>query len=98
MEKEFYKRAKDEKWLDSIMSHCILDEDINSGAKSILDYLLCHHTVMTEQIMHLHELGVMPNIMDEFEISATLHEAHIGISQWREIVKCIKTYLGLEKI
>jgi predicted TIM-barrel fold metal-dependent hydrolase len=50
---------------------------------------------MTEQI--LHELGVRPNIMNEFEIAATLHEAQIGISQCREIVKCLKTNLGLEK-
>jgi hypothetical protein len=30
-------------------------------------------------------------IMDEFEIAATLHEARIGSSQWREIIMtCLK--------
>jgi hypothetical protein len=78
------------------MSNCILDGDIISGAKCIIDYMLCCHNAMTEQ--KLHELGVVPNIMNEFEIAATLHDARIGISQWRDIVKCLKTYLGLEKI
>ena len=82
-EKEFYNRANDEKWLDNMMSNCILDGGISSGATCVIDYLLCHHSAITEQI--LHELGVTPNVMNEFEISA--HETRIGFSQWREIVK-----------
>lgn len=53
------------------------------------------HNVMTELI--LNKLGVMSNIMDKVEIAATLHEACIGNSQWRKIVKFLETYLWFEK-
>jgi len=67
------------------MSNCILDRDISIRAKRIIDYLLHCHSAVTEQI--LHELGVTSNALNEFEITATLHEAMIGISQWRVLVR-----------
>lgn len=64
------------------MSNFILNEYISRGEKCIFDYILCHYNAMIEQV--LHELSVIPNIRNDFEIIATLHEAQTDISQWRE--------------
>ena len=73
-----------------------MNGDISSEAKFIIDYLLHHHSEITEQIIH--ELGVTSNIISEFDSAGTLHEARVVISWWREIMKCLKTYLNLDKL
>lgn len=47
---------------------------------------------MTEQT--LYEPGLMPNVINKSEIAATLHEAQVEISLWREKVKYQKHILG----
>ena len=70
-------------------SDLMLDWDISSGAKHLPCYFLCHYTVMSEEL--LHELGVMPDEIDEIRHASIFHETRIVINQCREIVKCLKT-------
>jgi len=70
--------------------------EVKDGPQCFMEYLLGRRVGTTHD--EVQELGVMPSIMNEYQIAATLAQAKIGIAQWREIVKCLKSYMGLEKI
>jgi predicted component of type VI protein secretion system len=58
--------------------------------------LMQRHEKATQEV--LRNLGVTPKVMDEFDIAALLEASGIGISKWREVVKCLKTYMQLDTI
>ena len=70
--------------------------DIHDGFEYILDHMLRHYEDETRAT--LQSLGISPKVMNAHEIAATLTEAKINITQWREIVKCLKSYMGLKKV
>ena len=44
------------------------------------------------------EAGVIPSILDSFEVAALMEKANSGVGQRREVVKCLKTFQGLKTI
>ena len=94
--RDFHRRAKDDNWVENLLSSIISQGEIHYGFECILDHMLRHYEDETRAT--LQSLGISPKIMNEYEIAATLTEARINITQWREIVKCLKSYMGLKKV
>ena len=94
-EHDFYQKAKEQKWIEKVMTQCVSTGEVKDGTQCFMEYLLRRHVGTTHDA--LQELGVMPSIMNEYQIAATLAQAKIGIGQWREIVKCLKSYSGIGK-
>ena len=64
---------------------------------SILGYLLDHHKEDTLDV--LREERLIPKIMNEYQIAATMDYAKVCQTHWKKIVHCLKTFqdtLGLE--
>lgn len=89
-EHDFYQKAKEQKWIEKIMEKCVSTATIKDGTQYLIEYLVLRRHVDTTHNA-LQELGVMPSIMNEYQIAATLAQTKIGIRQWREVVKCLKT-------
>ena len=94
--RDFHRRTKDDRWVENLLSNVISDGNIHDGFECILDYMLRHYEVETRET--LQSLGISPKIMNAHEIAATLKESKITITQWRELVKCLKSYMGLKKV
>ena len=95
-EEKFYKRAVNNRWLETVAQSCTTDGSIRSGILSMFNYFFRRHRLDIEQA--LDDNGLLPKVMSEFEVLATMLHGRIGISQWRNIVQCLKTYLGLERV
>jgi hypothetical protein len=93
-EDAFYDKAKG--WLDDLLSSCTTANDTSVGVKCIMEYLLKRHRRHSETV--LRQNGLMPKVMNEFEVAATMKHAGIGYQVWRSIVQSLKGFLGLEKV
>ena len=84
-------------WIEDMLEKCIdPSNDDDDAVDSMIDYLLRRHEDKTRNA--LVEAGVIPSILDPFEVAALMDKANLGVSQWREVVKCLKTFQGLKTI
>jgi hypothetical protein len=94
---DFYKVATRTGWIEDMLEKCIdPSNDDDDAVDSMIDYLLRRHEDKTRNA--LVEAGVIPSILDPFEVAALMDKANLGVSQWREVVKCLKTFQGLKTI
>jgi len=93
----FYKLAARTGWIEDMLTACIdPSNDDDNAVRSVIDYLLRRHKVETRDA--LVDAGVIPSILDSFEVAALMDRANLGVGQWREVVKCLKTFQGLDTI
>lgn len=92
---EFQRKACRLNWIEEIFQKSLDEGSEEDAMKAMLDYLVTRHPDLTKE--RLRELGLTPKRINEYEIAATISASNIGITQWREIVKCFKTYLDMEK-
>ena len=93
----FYKLAARTGWIEDMLTACIdPSNDDDNAVRSVIDYLLRRHEVETRDA--LADAGVIPRILDSFEVAALMDRANLGVGQWREVVKCLKTFQGLDTI
>ena len=92
-DEQFLRRAKNTRWIESSLQASLPNVSLDEGIGCLLDYLLTKHGDVTRE--KLRDLGVLPKKMNAYEMAATMKESKIGISQWRSLVKCVKTYSGI---
>jgi hypothetical protein len=91
--KVFQKRSKRDKWIELLLSRIVVDGKAVDGFECIAEYMMKYHEQQTREV--LHGLGITPKVMDKYDTAAILNETGIGISVWREIVRCLKMYMRL---
>jgi len=94
-EKEFKKKAKYHNWIEEVLQSCLESGDMGDALKYMLQYMKTRHSNMTRDQMR--ELGLTPKQMSEYEMSATMKAADVGITSWRQIVKCFVTFCEIER-
>ena len=62
----------------------------------LIEYLLRHQDDKIRDA--LSKAGVIPSILDSCEVVALMNRANLGVTQWRQVVQCLKTFQGLKKI
>ena len=93
----FCKLADRTCWIEELLEKCIDPSNEEEDAvHCMIDYLLRRPESKTRDA--LLEAGVIPSILDPFEVAATMEKVNLGVGQWRELVKCLKTFLGLKQI
>ena len=92
---EFIKKAKEERWIEEMLTKVVKDGEVEEGIEYMLEYLIKHHKESTQCI--LVKLGLSPKQMTAFDIAATMKATNTGIGVWRKLVVCFKTYTGLKR-
>jgi hypothetical protein len=94
---DFYRVAARTNWIEDMLEKCIdSSNDDDDAVDCMIDYLLRRHEDKTRNA--LENLGVIPSILDPFEVAAIMDKANLGVSQWRAVVQCLKTFQGLKTI
>ena len=93
-EDDFNRNAKRTGWLDEVLDKCGSDD--HSAVRNLLLWLMERHEESTRAT--LAEKGIIPKVLTAYEVAATMESVGIGTSQWRTLVKCLKTFLGLSVI
>ena len=93
---DYYNKAKRWGWIESTLTASLDSGMIGDAICCMLDYLLTRHGKETKE--QLYDLGLIPKLLDEYEIAATMKQGNMGIGQWRELVKCFKTYMEIDKL
>jgi hypothetical protein len=62
----------------------------------LIDYLLRRHKDETRDA--LSKAGVIPSILNSFEVAALMNRASLGVIQWQQVVQYLNTFQGLKKI
>ena len=95
-ESDFYKKAKYSKWLDEMYLGCTTSNSASSGIKCILDFTLKRYRTEFESV--LRENGLLPKIMNEYQVMALMKLCGFGIAKFRLLKQALRTYLGLDTI
>ena len=93
-EDDFNRNAKRTGWLDEVLDKCGSDD--HSAVRNLLLWLIERHEESTRAT--LVEKGVIPKVLTAYKVAATMESVGIGTLQWRTLVKCLKTFLGLSAI
>ena len=92
----YYKTAKRQQWIESMLESSLANGDLGEALSCMIEYLIARHGQVAKE--KLTELGVIPKMIDEYGIAATMNQANIGVGQWREIVKCFKAFQEVDKV
>ena len=79
-----------------MLENIVASDSIDDAIRCILTYLLTQHGDAARTT--LYDCGVIPRKLDEYDIAATMKATNMGIGQWRELVKCFKTYQEVDGI
>jgi hypothetical protein len=90
-EDTFYRIAAKTGWIDELLEKCIdpTNED-DDAICCLIDYLLRHHEDKTRD--ELSKAGVIPSILDSFEVAALMNRTTLGVAQWQLVVQCLKRH------
>jgi len=91
-DKWFKKYQLIEKTLDTVL----VGDDMAAKIQCMLEYIVMRHGDAARDA--LVEMGMLPKVLDVYEMSATMEAANIGITQWRQLVQCFKEYMNIDKI
>ena len=94
--KDSDKKAERTKWIEDMLEKSIASDSIDDVIHCILTYLLTRHSDAART--ELHDCGVLPRKLDEYDIAATMEATNMGVCQWRELVKCFKIYQEVDAI
>ncbi len=77
----FYRIAVKTGWIDEMLEKSIgpTNED-DDAICCLIDYLLWLHKDKTRDA--LSKSGVIPSILDSFEVAALMNKANLGVKQW----------------
>ena len=92
-EDDFNRNAKRTGWLDEVLD---CGSDDHSAVRNLMLWLIERHEESTRAT--LVEKGVIPKVLTAYKVAATMESVGIGTLQWRTLVKCLKTFLGLSAI
>ena len=95
-EAKFFKKAKSTKWLDTLFQGCTTSNSASSGAKSILEYIIKRYRTDFESV--LSENGLLPKIMNEFQVMALMKLCGFGVSKFRRLKQALRTFLGIDTL
>ena len=93
--RDFRSKAKKYNWIEETLRSSITSNSMEDALNLVLDYLTAKHNQMLKD--QLTSLSLCPKQMTEYQMAATMKAANIGITQWREIVKCLVTFTNLER-
>jgi len=84
------------KVLENAMDAIFEGNDMAAKVEVIVEYLLTRHADDAKDA--LRKLGVLPKVLDVYEMSATMEECSIGIGTWRKLVQCFKEFMQVDSI